>query len=278
VLTLFSIPKAFAGETSRVQCNAVSSWLALDPSVQVVLVGDEPGVAGAATELGAERVPNVKRGAGGTPRLDDAFLRVDAVARYPLRCFVNADVVLLDDFLPALRRLASWRNRWLAVGRTCDVVLPQDVTGRAQWRELVRRRAAERGVLRGAAAIDWFVFPCDLFAGLPPFAVGRAAWDNWVLWRARERRVPVIDVTSDVLSVHQSHDYGHLAGGKVEAYWGAEAQRNRELAGGRAHIYSICDATHRLRHGRVERNPGAVLRSAELLRRARWKLGLERTP
>ena len=46
----------------------------------------------------------------GTPRIDDAFARVDAIAEHHVRCFVNADVLLLDDLLPAVeavRRLSS---------------------------------------------------------------------------------------------------------------------------------------------------------------------------
>jgi hypothetical protein len=277
VLTLFSIPKPFEGDIAELQGNALSSWAALGPSVQVVLVGDEPGVAEAAAAVGADHVEHVARSDRGTPRLDDAFRGVDTVARHPLRCFVNADVVFLDDFLPAVTRLGSWREPWLAVGRTLDVRLPPAVTSRPGWRDEVRR-AAPRGVRRGAAAVDWFVFQRELFVGMPPFVVGRAAFDNWMLWHVRAQHLPVVDLTGDVLSIHQSHGYGHLPGGKHEAYWGPEAQRNRELAGRGTSVYSICDATHRLQGGEVRRNPSAFLRAGEMLRRVRWKLGRERTP
>ncbi len=48
MLTLFSIPKAFDGHLGTIQRNAVRSWTSLGPGVQVVLVGDEPGVAAGA--------------------------------------------------------------------------------------------------------------------------------------------------------------------------------------------------------------------------------------
>lgn len=277
MLTLYSIPKPFIGAAAEVQRNALASWTALGDGVQVVLIGDDKGVADAAAAARAEHVASVERGPGGTPRLDDAFRRVDAVARHSLRCFVNADVVFLDDFLPALRRLMSWRPVWVAVGRTCDVPLSPDATAGQGWQEEVRRRAGQQGVLRGAGAMDWFVFPRELYADMPPFVVGRAGFDNWMVWHARSRGLPVVDLTHDVLSIHQSHDYGHLRDGKSEAYLGPEADRNRELAGGPRRLYSICDATHRLRDGRVRRNPGAILRSGDLVRRARWKLGIEPT-
>jgi hypothetical protein len=277
VLTLFSIPKPFTGDAGDRQRNALASWRALGDDVEVILVGDDEGVSGAAATTGVGHVGDVARNEAGTPRLDDAFRRLDAVARHPLRCFVNADIVLLDDFLPALRCLLGWRSHWLALGRSRDAFLPIGAADRADWQTDVRRRALA-GVLRGAGAMDWFVFERALFADLPPFAVGRAGFDNWMVWRARSLRVPVVDATADVVAVHQSHGYGHLAGGKREAYLGSEADRNREFAGGSRHLYSICDATHRLRDGRVRRNPGAILRSGDLVRRARWKLGLDRTP
>ena len=102
MLTLFTIPKAFVGHIGTIQRNALRSWAALE-GAQVVLVGDEEGVAAAAAEAGAEHVGELAITGAGTPRLDDAFAQVEQVARTPLRCFVNADIILLGDFVPALR-------------------------------------------------------------------------------------------------------------------------------------------------------------------------------
>ncbi len=278
MLTLFTIPKAFDGEAADAQRNALASWLQLGGDVQVVLVGNEAGVAEAAAAAGADVVDAVARGEGGTPRLDDAFARVDALARHPLRCFVNADVILLDDFLPAVRLVTGWTPRSLAVGQTTDVPVAPGTTARAGWQRGLRASASRDGVRRGAGAVDYFVFPGDLYQELPAFVVGRAGFDNWLIWRARAQDVPVVDLTEDVLALHQSHGYGHLAGGKLDAYLGAEAARNVELAGGPRNLYSIADASHRLRGGRVRRNPWAAMRVGDRVRRARWKLGLDRTP
>ena len=50
MITVFSIPKPFTGDIALIQRNAVRSWSALGPDVQVVLVGDESGIADAAHE------------------------------------------------------------------------------------------------------------------------------------------------------------------------------------------------------------------------------------
>jgi hypothetical protein len=270
LLTIFSIPKPFTGRIELIQRNAIRSWSALGSDVQVVLVGDEDGTAAAAAALGVEHVGGVGQNELGTPRLDDAFARVAELAAHPLQCFVNADIVLLDDFMPAVRRAWEFADPFLMVGRTLDLAV-EEILEPVAGAEL-RRRALAEGRSRGATAIDYFVFSEGLFDPMPAFVVGRARFDNWLVWRARQRG-PVVDASRAVVAVHQTHDYGHMAGGLQEAHFGAEAERNFELAGGRRRIYTIHDATHVLRPGTgVSRNLGSVLRVRETLRKLLWKL------
>lgn len=262
MLTIFSVPKPFTGRVGDIQRRAVGSWTALAPDVQVLLLGDEPGTAAAAAGADAEHVPALARTEHGTPRLDAAFAAADNAARHRLRCFVNADVVLFDDLPEATRRVAAEHERFLLVGQTLDV----DEAG-------TRAEALARGRPRGAAALDYFVFPAGLYADVPPFAIGRACFDNWLVWRARRDAI-VVDATADVVAAHQRHDYTHVDGGQAEAYYGEEAARNLELAGGKSRLYTLHDASHVLRGGRLRRNPGAPLRWRENVRKAGWKLGV----
>jgi hypothetical protein len=245
VLTLFSVPKPFEGEMGALQRRSVESWRAL--GVQVLLLGD---VEEAARELSVEHTPGLEVTVHGTPRLDSAFALADGSARFPLRCFVNADVVFLPDLLEAVRAVSGQAERFLLVGQT-----------------------EEAGRRRGAAAMDWFVFPAGLFGKVPPFAIGRACFDNWLVWKARQAGI-VVDATHDVRAIHQPHGYGHVAGGMDEAYYGEEAARNLQLAGGKAHLYTLHDASHVLRGGKLRRNRGAPLRWRENLRKLLWKAGL----
>ncbi len=267
MLTIFSIPKPFAGPTGEIQAAAAASWERLGPGNQVVLVGEAPP-AGAGVAF--EQVEALQPEGVGSPLLDDAFTRVDAVARWPLRCFLNADIILLPDLLPAVERAAAFAPRFLLVGQTRDLD-PVLVDGRGSGE--LRGFALDHGALRGPTAIDWFVFRAGLFDPMPPFSVGRAAFDNWMIWRARQLG-PVIDATDAVVAIHQSHGYDHLAGGKDEAYYGAEAARNLELAGGKRHRYTLHDASHRMRADlSIHRNLGSILRVRETARKVGWKLG-----
>lgn len=262
MLTVFSVPKPFEGRIGEIQRRAVASWAALGDGVQVLLLGDEPGTAEAAREARAEHLPELARTEHGTPRLDAAFAAAEAAARNELRCFVNADVVLYDDLRHAAARVAEQADRFLLVGQTVDVT---EADG--------RDAALAGGRRRGAAALDYFVFTAGLYDDVPPFAIGRACFDNWLVWRARQDAI-VVDATADVVAAHQHHDYAHVDGGKQEAYYGEEAARNLELAGGKSRLYTLHDASHVLRDGRLRRNPGAPLRWRENVRKAGWKLGV----
>jgi hypothetical protein len=92
-------------------------------------------------------------------------------------------------------------------------------------------------------AIDYFVFPRDTDWRMPPFAVGRTVWDNWLVFRARELGMPVIDLTPSLFVAHQSHDYSHIADSKSSLWKGEEAAINRKLSG-LDRLFTIEDATH----------------------------------
>ena len=75
----------------------------------------------AARDAGVDHVGNLARNDRGTPRLDSAFARVETVARHPLWCLINGDIILLDDFLPAVERVTSAFQRFLIVGESRDL-------------------------------------------------------------------------------------------------------------------------------------------------------------
>ena len=141
---IFTVPKAFRGRIGDIQRNAIESWLGLGNGVQVVLVGDEEGVESAARAAGVEHVGGLARNWRGTPRLDSAFERAATVARSPFWCFVNADILLLDDFLPAIERVSTEFDDFLLIGECRDLEVEaesrlKDPAVRAQVHALSRR-------------------------------------------------------------------------------------------------------------------------------------------
>ncbi len=79
---------------------------------------------------------------------------------------------------------------------------------------------------------------------LPPFAVGRPGWDNYLVYRARKLGIPVVDATPVLTLVHQNHGYGHVPAASGDRWEGPEARMNRALMGGTERTFDIGDATH----------------------------------
>lgn len=230
------------------QGNALTSWLAADTRCEVLVFGDEEGVARACAEAGARHIPEVPRNEHGTPLLDFAFREAASLARNEMLCYVNSDILFFPDFLPSIQAVTRRFSSCLIVGRrwNFDVSEPFIFQKEEGWREEFQKHIRSAGVLYDGFNIDYFIFPKAVFAEIPPFAVGRPGWDNWMIYEARRRQIPVIDTTEAIFAGHQNHDYAHTREGRTggkEALWrGEEAKRNRELAGNR--LFQIEDATH----------------------------------
>ncbi len=115
-------------------------------------------------------------------------------------------------------------------------------------------RIREAGVLHPPGGSDYFVFPKGALGTLPPFLVGRPGWDNWMIFRATQLGIPVVDASGCSLVVHQNHDYQHVPGGTVR-YEGPEADYNRGLLGGWDEFMTPEYAGWRLTGDRLERRP-----------------------
>ncbi len=247
MITIFAVPKPFRGHIAVIQRNAISSWTRLHPQCQVILLGDEEGTSTVAEDLGVLHIPEVARNEYGTPLLSDVISQAERRAKHRLLCYVNCDIILMSDFTRAIERVARMKSDFLMIGQCWDV----PITGLLAFDQLEREKhlsslVKQFGETRGPSAIDYFVFPVGFYEGLPPFALGRACFDLWMIWKARESGAAVVDATRAVRAVHQNHDYSHVPGGKHEAYRGEEATRNWELAGGEDHLYNMSNATHRL--------------------------------
>ncbi len=119
MLTVFSIPKPFRGHIGIIQRNALRSWTLLRPSCQIILFGNDQGCASAAAEFGALYVPDVDRNEYGTPLVSDIFAKADQCAVHNVLCYINADIIVMNDLLEAVSRIRT--RRFLIIGRRHDL-------------------------------------------------------------------------------------------------------------------------------------------------------------
>lgn len=281
MLTIFACPKPFTNHhISIIQRNAIASWVLLRPKPEIILFGDEPGTAEICTEFGLRHVPEIARNEYGTPLLNDIFEKAQRLAAHDVVCYVNADIILMEDFMWAVAEVTKWRKNFLLTGQRHTVEITEPWVGKAQWERQLQELVAMSGKIE--MAFDYFVFKRGLYQNVPAFALGRGWFDHWLIWRARTNKAPVVDATSVVIVVHQKHDYSHVSGKKgmqiTELLLGVEAQQNWEIVKWGKQAYTLADATHRLTRQGIRWNPVGHLRAKAhcvslwyaILRWTRW--------
>jgi hypothetical protein len=255
MITIFSVPKPFVGHIAIIQFNALKSWISLRPACDIILCGNEPGIAEAATRFGVKHIPDLSCNEYGTPLLNSAFAKVSEASRSPYLCYVNTDIILLSDMLKAVERIQA--DKFLMIGKRRNVDIDHEIDFEcSDWESQVRKIAQMNGQLATQYYIDYFVFARNRkLEKIPPFAVGRPRWDSWFVYRALSLGVRVIDATQAVMAIHQNHDYVHIPeknenpSDVSEQDWeGPEAIVNRQLSSkymnNSSRQFTIYDSTH----------------------------------
>jgi hypothetical protein len=247
MITFFTIPKAFNGHFDVIQRNAIKSWSLLPCDCEIILFGNDAGTEDVAREFGAKHIRECEVTSHGTPRIDYIFLKAQEVANHNLLCYINTDIILLSDFITAAERIKDYSEDFLAVGQRSDLEIKEPLPFNNTWEQDLIDRVDKQGIHHGPCWIDYFLFRKGLWKTIPPFAVGRTVWDNWLIYEARRQNAAVIDATKCIHAIHQTHDYSHSAGGTFAVWKGEEAQKNLALADGYRYCFTIQDSNRILR-------------------------------
>lgn len=263
-MTIFTAPKPFTDpHINIIQRNAIRSWIELGPDVDVIVIGDEPGIAEACKELGARHLPGVACSEDGTPLISSIFGLGRGNSQADILAYVNADVILLPDFVEMAKRVFKKRKEFLLVGQRWDLDVTEPIKFENGWQKQLIANLGERGEFHKPDGSDYFIFPREVFVDIPEFRVGRAGWDNWMIYHAVKAVWPAIDASRSIKVVHQNHDYSHLPGGEPH-YSHPESFSNIELAGGEKNMFMLLDTNQELVNGRI-RYPR--IRIARIIRR-----------
>ncbi len=260
LITFFSAPKPFTNpHIAMIQRNAIKSWTLL-PDVEVILLGEEEGLAEAAKEFGVKHIPTVARNESGVPLISSMFQLARENSNSDFLCIINADMILMSDFFEAAKQGVQWKDTFVLLSQRWDYDINSPIDFSKGWESQLRESVRKQNQLHRPAGSDFFLFPKNSYQDIPDFRIGRAGWDNWMIYKARKENWPVIDCTPSMMVVHQNHDYSHLPEGKAH-YDHPDTNENIRLAGGQANIrYTILDSTHQLADGKLIRPKGTSLR------------------
>jgi FkbM family methyltransferase len=273
-ITIFAIPRQFVGHIGLIQRNAIKSWTLLEPRPEIILFGDDDGVAEVAEEFGLRHIPSVKRNSYGTPLINDMFDKAQAIASNNILAYVNSDIILLNDFMPAVEMVAKRFNEFLMIEQRWDTDISEPIDFEdADWEKKLRQFVRQNASLHAVTGVDCFVFTKCLWSVIPPFGIGRTMWDIWLVREALLCDQPSVDASKMVTIVHQNHDFSHIPGGTDAAIFKTEVQRNLALGGNDTSWGYTSQAIWELRPDGIvlrpvseflkERNPSIALKCIE---------------
>lgn len=242
MLTIFTIPKPFIGLDNIHQRNAIQSWLAIRPECEIILCGNDQGVAEVAKEYKVAHIPDIAVNEFGTPYINDAFDRAQKLANNDFVCYVNADIIFFDDFLVTFDHIPF--NEYLVVGSRWDVDVDDFVDFNTPYSiNSFRNAVLSKACLKHQLGSDYFIFKKHSLGELPAFVIGRPYWDYWMIYNARAKHLPVIDASRSIMDVHQNHRYGHVSGRIGDTWYGPEADANNAYVGEEKR-FTLWDCTH----------------------------------
>ena len=242
MITLFATTKDFTGIYKTIQLNALKSWRSISNDIEIIIFGDSKGSEEAAEVVGAEYIPNVKCSDQGTPLLSDLFQQADKRAKYSILTFINADIILPENFFDEVMTVSKCFNKFLMVGHRWDmdvndiIEFDNDNEQNNFWERV--KIDSEKHVCTG---IDYFVYKRNQWKKLPNFIIGRPGFDNRLIWKARRKLFPVVDGTESIQVVHQNHS--------VNKFYKVEGEKNKKLHNKKT--LNILDAPYSLFDGKV---------------------------
>ena len=208
-ISIVSPMRPFHGEIATVQRNAVHSWLLSSPNSEVILIDDEEQTT--KNEKFGDRVrviSTVDRSRLGAPLLDSMLGEAAKYCTNSIIAYITADVLLPPNIESVCEKLEELfvGKEFFAVCARYDILSPQTFDlSIPNWFSEVKQSVERNGKFHGNSAADLWIYPKTLDLKSPPFPIGRCGTDNWAIWAMKTRGIPVVDLTADLLIVHQWH-------------------------------------------------------------------------
>ncbi|KAK9090323.1 hypothetical protein Sjap_023500 [Stephania japonica] len=223
-VTVFCTPRSFVGSVGARQVFAVRSWLALSPDVKVVLFGADPSLLSVAAGIGS-RVsvePRIDFTFLGTPFFHSMMARSQA-STSDISVLIDPEIVLLPDFMSALRFAHKLDQDWLLIANSPNVShFPFVLDENEQWLH-VNGKIAKLNKLQAfldqkgqwsqcseRIVMAWSNGGLTLHSGvLPPFLYGKGVHNRWVVNEALASDYRFVFDASGAISSFYPYDLVH---------------------------------------------------------------------
>lgn len=192
-----------------IQNNAIASWKNCCPNSEIILFGDEVGTGQICKNLGCKQSPQIHTNDFGTPYINTIFIEAQKIASFDVLCYLNADIILMEDLEPVVQQAKQKFGQFLLVAKRINLKLQQQIDFKQNWRKILKHELQEHGkpLLPESGSVDCFVFSRGLYLRdrFPPFLLAREYWDNWLIYEAIQREASVVDIGTEITIIHQTH-------------------------------------------------------------------------
>lgn len=208
MLTIFAACRPFEGRMRAIQRNAIETWRALPIENEILLIGNEDGIAEAALELGASHIPVAEEYQHGTFSIPVYERLARAHASGDMLLQISADCMLLSFFeaYDALTNFACKYPSCIGVGRRWDIPFPDALDFSSDWRAQLSDLKDRKGVLHPECGLDVIVFPADSEPFWPEGLVGRPRGDGGIFRCGLDAGMQGVDITGGMIALHQEHE------------------------------------------------------------------------
>lgn len=224
MITILCSPKPFIDEIGWIQLNALRSWRAIDPTIDILIFGTSKGTAQASIEVNAHHIPDIECSNSGAPSFNDMTKYASQNGIFDLQVYVNCDILLNKSIMEAMQSAVQHFSQFLCVGERVDLIEAAIVdVQQYDWGSKLKS-LTDLGKLtaHGPTGLDYFGFIRGTWKDVPPVFMGRAMCDHALLHFCLKKHIPIIDATNAVVAVHQFHDYHHVRGGIQEVFSGED--------------------------------------------------------
>jgi hypothetical protein len=202
-MSICAVPFPFKDADGIRQRNAINSWLLLKPKPEVILLGDDEGVAEYAETHGLRHVGRIRKNEHGDMDCADLFAKLQQAASFPTILYADCDIMLLSNFPAILRRVSEKYKTYMMVGGRWSIPTPAsdlDFTD-PKWEE----KALAQVTRHHEHGTDYYAFPRGFVRDMPTFSMGAGTWDGWFMWYALHRKAELVRADFVTKTLHQDH-------------------------------------------------------------------------
>ena len=224
-VTIFSAPSAIAESEIDFNRQALLSWLHLSPRPRVVLLGNHSSLHQVAEEFpGMVSVEaSIDYSLNGLPLFNSMVARAHA-ADTNVTVLIQPNVILLQDFMPGIRKIAGAFDDWVLVSRQLAmrelpfkfvhkgggiIFLEHSITGDSMIDRELASYVGSSGRLEVLDGVDMWAWNLGngkddpLFPSpMPPFTYGAGYHDQWMARGFAKGMRAVVDSTDALVGFH----------------------------------------------------------------------------